>query len=43
MSNLDARTLINVPTSKLPRFDGTNFAKWKHMMKAYILGVRLEL
>jgi hypothetical protein len=27
---------ITIPVGKLPQFDGTNFAKWKHMMKAYL-------
>ena len=35
MTNHDQRSFINVPTGKLPHFDGTNFAKWKHLMRAY--------
>jgi hypothetical protein len=34
---------ITIPVGKLPQFDGTNFAKWKHMMKAYLTGLSLEL
>jgi hypothetical protein len=34
---------ITIPVGKLPQFDGTNFAKWKHMMKAYLTGFSLEL
>jgi hypothetical protein len=34
---------ITLPVGKLPQFDGTNFAKWKHMMKAYLTGLSLEL
>jgi hypothetical protein len=30
---------ISIPVGKLPQFDGTNFAKWKHMMKAFEFGV----
>jgi transposase len=39
MSNHDRRPFINVPTNKLPHFDRTNFAKWKHLMKAYLVGL----
>jgi hypothetical protein len=35
--------MISIPVGKLPQFDGTNFAKWKHMMKAYLTGLNLEL
>ena len=28
---------------KLPQFDGTNFAKWKHMMKAYLFRLYPEM
>ena len=35
MTNHDRKSFINVPVSKLPHFDGTNFAKWKHLMRAY--------
>jgi hypothetical protein len=34
---------ITIPVGKLPQFDGTNFAKWKHMMKAYLNSLSLEL
>jgi hypothetical protein len=34
---------ITIPIGKLPQFDGTNFAKWKHMMKSYLTGLSLEL
>jgi hypothetical protein len=34
---------ITIPVGKLPQFDGTNFDKWKHMMKAYLSGLSLEL
>jgi hypothetical protein len=27
MTNHDRKSFINVPTGKLPHFDGTNFAK----------------
>ena len=37
--NLPTNTHINIPMGKLPQFDGTNFAKWKHMMKAYLIGI----
>jgi hypothetical protein len=30
---------INVPMGKLPHFDGTNFAKWKHLTRAYLIGL----
>ena len=30
---------INVPVGKLPHFNGTNFAKWKHLMRAYLIGL----
>jgi hypothetical protein len=29
----------NMPTGKLPYFDMTNFAKWKHLMRAYLVGL----
>jgi hypothetical protein len=41
--NLDHRSLVNVSTGKLPQFDGTNFAKWKHVMKTYLIELHLEL
>jgi hypothetical protein len=34
---------VTIYVGKLPQFYGTNFAKWKHMMKAYLTGLRLEL
>ena len=34
---------VTVLVGKLPQFDGTNFAKWKHLMKAYLTGLSLEL
>ena len=36
MSNHDRRSFINVPTGKLPHFNGTNFVKWKYLMRAYL-------
>ena len=39
MTNHDQRFFINVPMGKLPHFDGTNFAKWKHLMRAYLIGL----
>jgi hypothetical protein len=39
LSNRDRKSFINVPTGKLPHFDGTNFAKWKHLMRAYLIGL----
>ncbi|XP_066320605.1 uncharacterized protein [Miscanthus floridulus] len=39
MTNLDQKSFINVPTGKLPHFDGINFAKWKHLMRAYLIGL----
>ena len=38
MTNLDRKSFINVSAGKLPHFDGTNFAKWKHLMRAYLIG-----
>jgi hypothetical protein len=38
-TNRDKKSFINVPAGKLPHFDGTNFAKWKHLMKAYLIGL----
>ena len=35
MPNHDQRSFINVLAGKLPHFDRTNFAKWKHLMRAY--------
>ena len=39
MTNHDRKSFINVPVGKLPHFDGTNFAKWKHLMRAYLIGL----
>jgi hypothetical protein len=33
MPNLDSGTLVNAHVNKLPYFNGTIFAKWKHMIK----------
>jgi hypothetical protein len=38
LSNRDCKSYINIPVGKLPHFDGTNFAKWKHLMRAYLTG-----
>ena len=43
MTNHDRRSFINVPTVKLPHFDGTNFAKWKHLMLAYLIGLHPDI
>jgi hypothetical protein len=34
---------VTIPVGKLPQFDGTNFAEWKHTMKAYLTSLSLEL
>ena len=39
ITNHDRRSFINVPVGKLPHFNGTNFAKWKHLMRAYFIGL----
>ena len=39
MTNHDRRSFINVPVGKLPHFDETNFAKWKHLIGAYLIGL----
>ena len=39
LTNHDRRSFINVPAGELPHFDGTNFAKWKHLMRAYLIGL----
>jgi len=39
LTNRDRKSFINVPVGKLPHFDGTNFAKWKHLMRAYLIGL----
>jgi hypothetical protein len=43
MTNIDPRSLVNVLARKLPQFDGTNFEKWKHMIKTYLIGLHPEL
>jgi hypothetical protein len=43
MTNYDRKSFINVPTSKLSHFDGTNFAKWKHLMRAYLIGLHPDI
>jgi hypothetical protein len=43
VSNHDHKSFINVPAGKLPHFDGTNFAKWKHLMRAYLIGLHPSL
>jgi hypothetical protein len=40
---LDHRYLVNVLAGKLPQFNGTNFVKWKHVMKTYLTGLHSEL
>ena len=39
MTNHDRKSFVNVPVGKLPHFDGTNFVKWKHLMRAYLIGL----
>jgi hypothetical protein len=39
MTNHDHKSFINVPAGKLSHFDWTNFAKWKHLMRAYLIGL----
>ncbi|XP_066334532.1 uncharacterized protein [Miscanthus floridulus] len=39
LTNRDRKSFINVPAGKLPHFDGTNFTKWKHLMRAYLIGL----
>jgi hypothetical protein len=43
MTSLDFRSLINVLARKLPQFDGTNFTRWKQMMKTYLVGLHQQL
>jgi hypothetical protein len=38
MTNHDRKSFIIVSVGKLPHFDGTNFTKWKHLMRAYLIG-----
>jgi len=42
-TNRDKKSFINIPAGKLPHFDGTNFAKWKHLMRAYLIGIHPAL
>jgi hypothetical protein len=39
MTSHDHKSFINVPTGKLSHFNGTNFAKWKHLIRAYLIGL----
>ena len=39
MTNHYRKSFINVPIGKLPHFDETNFAKWTHLMRAYLIGL----
>jgi hypothetical protein len=43
LTNCDKKSYINVPAGKLPHFDGTNFAKWKHLMRAYLIALHPRL
>ena len=43
MTNHDRKSFINVTTGKLPHFDRTNFAKWKHLMRAYLIGLHSDI
>ena len=43
MTNHDRRPFINVPVGKLPHLNGTNFAKWKHLMRAYLIGLHPDI
>ena len=43
MTNHDHNYFINVPTGKLPYFNGTNFARWKHLMRAYLIGLHPKI
>ena len=43
MTNHDRMSFINVPMGKLPHFDGTNFAKWKHLMRTYLIGLHPDI
>ena len=36
MTNHDRRSFI-------PHFNGTNFAKWKHLMRAYLIGLHPDV
>jgi len=43
LTNCDKKSYINVPAGKLPHFDGTNFTKWKHLMRAYLIALHPRL
>jgi flagellar biosynthesis GTPase FlhF len=43
MTNHDRKSFINMPADKLHHFDGTNFIKWKHLMRAYVIGLHLDI
>jgi hypothetical protein len=43
MTNHDRKSFINVLVDKSPHFDGTNFAKWKHLMRAYLIGLHPDM
>jgi hypothetical protein len=43
MTNHDRKSFINVPVGKLTHFDGTNFAKWKPLMRAYLIGLHPDI
>ena len=43
MTNHDRKSFINVPVGKLSHFVGTNFAKWKHLMRAYLTGLHSSI
>ena len=43
MTNHDQKPFINVSIGKLPHFKGTNFAKWKHLMRAYLIFLHLGI
>jgi hypothetical protein len=41
MPNSTAYTFV--PIGRAPRFDGTNYNKWKHCMKYYLYSISLEV
>jgi hypothetical protein len=43
LTNRDRKSFIQVPAGKLLHFDRTNFAKWKHLMRAYLIGLHPSL
>jgi hypothetical protein len=43
MTSHDHKSFINVPAGKLPHFNGTNFAKWKHLIRDYLIGLHLGI